>query len=74
MVLITKSEKETIMKRFPDVHIVRTMKQHSSRHRYYMVEEREPMRLLRKLRGIEEPRRNNTYGKRGNRRKKQQAG
>lgn len=51
MIAITLSEKEAIRKRFPDLHIARTMKQDSSRHHYYMVEERAPMRYLRELRG-----------------------
>jgi hypothetical protein len=55
MIAITLSEKNAIHKRFPDVHIVRTMKQDSKRHHYYMVEEFGPMRMLRELRGQAEP-------------------
>lgn len=51
MILISKSEKEQILERFPKIHIVRTMKQDSKRHHYYMVEEPGAMKLLRKLRG-----------------------
>lgn len=51
MVLITKEEKEAIVKRFPRTHIVRTMKQKSSRHRYYCEEARSVMAYLAKLRG-----------------------
>lgn len=50
VIAITASEKEAIRKRFPRVHIVRTMKQDSHRHHYYMVEDSGPMRLLRNLR------------------------
>lgn len=50
MVAITLNEKNEIRKNFPDVHIVRTMKQDSKRHHYYMVEERAPMRHLHMLR------------------------
>lgn len=54
MILITRDEKEAVLENFPNVHIVRTMKQDSKRHRYYMVEESGPMRLIRKLRGLPE--------------------
>jgi len=58
MVMISGEEKKAIRKEYPRVHIVRTMKQRSKRHRYYMVEEAGPMRLLRRLRGEpERPRR-----------------
>ncbi len=50
MVLITKDEKEAISARYPDAHIVRTMKQKSKRHRYYVEESRPVMRLLNQLR------------------------
>ena len=55
MIAITLSEKEAIKRRFPDVHIARTMKQDSKRHHYYMVEERGPVRYLRELRGEIDP-------------------
>lgn len=50
MVAITKEEKDTIRKRFPDVHIVRTMKQKSKRHHYYCEEMRPVMNFLNKMR------------------------
>ncbi len=50
MVAITKTEKEAIAKRFPNVHIVRTMKQKSKRHHYYCEESRAVMRYLEQLR------------------------
>lgn len=53
MVAITKYEKEIIQKKFPRVHIARTMKQRSSRHHYYMEESSGPMKMLRFLRGTD---------------------
>jgi len=50
MVRITKQEKEAIQKRFPRVGFVRTMRQDSHRHCYYMEENRGAMALLKKLR------------------------
>lgn len=50
MVAISAAEKNDIRKRYPTVHIARTMKQHSKRHRYYMAEEPGPMQMLRDLR------------------------
>ena len=54
MILISRDEKQAVLEKFPSVHIVRTMKQDSKRHRYYMVEEPGPMRLIRKMRGIQD--------------------
>lgn len=54
MILISREEKYEVQEKFPNVHIVRTCKQKSKRHRYYMVEEPGPMRLIRKLRGLPE--------------------
>jgi len=51
MIAINKEEKDAIHERFPNVHIVRTMKQKSKRHRYYCEESRGAMNLLRELRG-----------------------
>ncbi len=68
MIAITLSEKEAIKRRFPDVHIARTMKQDSKRHHYYMVEERGPVRYLNELRGLVDPgerRRDRKKGPRG---------
>lgn len=47
---ITKSEKEAILKRFPEVHIRRTMKSKSKRHHYYCEEAPRVMKFLSKLR------------------------
>ena len=51
MVIITKEEKDLIREKYPNVHIVRTMKHRSKRHRYYMEEKLEPMKMLRAMRG-----------------------
>lgn len=58
MILITRDEKMAVLEKFPNVHIVRTMKADSKRHRYYMVEEPGPMRIIKQLRGesIDKPR------------------
>ena len=50
MVLITKEEKEAIRAEFPKVHITRTMRQKSSRHRYYCEEAPQVMRCLYNIR------------------------
>lgn len=50
VIAINAREKEVISERLPNVLIVRTMKQKSKRHRYYMEESRSAMRLLRELR------------------------
>ena len=50
MVIITDQEKEIIAERMPNVHIRRTVKQKSKRHRYYMEENKNAMSLLKELR------------------------
>ena len=62
MILITRDEKQAVLEKFPNVHIVRTMKQDSKRHRYYMVEEPGPMRIIKQLRGehVDKPKRQRT--------------
>lgn len=50
MVAITKTESEIIRKHFPNVHIVRTMKQKSKRHHYFCEESRAVMKFLTSLR------------------------
>lgn len=50
MVVINKVEKEAILERFPNVTIVRTMRQKSKRHRYYCEEDRRAMQYLKELR------------------------
>lgn len=50
MIAISANEKNVIAKKYPDVHIRRTVKQKSKRHHYYMEEARKAMRLLNSLR------------------------
>lgn len=50
MIAINKAEKEIISAKFSKVHIVRTMKQKSKRHRYYCEEARQVMRFLKMYR------------------------
>ena len=66
MVLITKTEAEEIRRRFPKAHIVRTMKQKSSRHRYYVEEARGVMAYLHRTRSGEpaEQKEGSAYGNR----------
>ena len=56
MISITVEEKKQIRLAHPNVPIVRTMRQRSKRHRYYMVEQpaaMELLKLIRKTRSIE---------------------
>lgn len=50
MIQINKTEKEIINKKIPSAHIVRTMKKHSKRHRYYCEETPWVIKLLSELR------------------------
>jgi hypothetical protein len=50
MIEITRQERDRIAASFPDVHIVRTMKQKSKRHHYYCEEAPSVMRVLRRMR------------------------
>lgn len=50
MIAINKDEKDIISARFPNVHIVRTMKQKSKRHHYYCEESKPVLKLLREMR------------------------
>lgn len=50
MILISKEEKEKISERFPNIHITRTMKQKSKRHKYYCEEGRAVLNYLDELR------------------------
>ena len=50
MIAIDKAEKEAICARFPNIHIVRTMKQKSKRHRYYCEESKSVLRFLQGIR------------------------
>ena len=50
MVKIGNEEAEYLRKRFPNLNIVRTMKAHSQRHRYYV---EESMKVLNALKTFE---------------------
>jgi len=50
MIAITKNEKEAISVKYPEAHIVRTMKQKSKRHRYYCEETEQVLRFVKSLR------------------------
>lgn len=50
MIIITSQEKEIIAEHMPNVHIRRTVNQKSKRHKYYMEENKNAMRLLKELR------------------------
>ena len=56
MISISKEEKDVISKRFPNVHIVRTMRQKSKRHHYFCEESRGVMNYLRKVRDTNQAR------------------
>lgn len=47
MVLIGKDEAEYLRRRFPNLNIVRTMKAHSQRHRYYVEESNKVLNALK---------------------------
>ena len=64
MIAINKAEKDAIVERFPNVHIVRTMKQDSRRHHYFCTEDKKVMQYLRRLRN---PVKSNTVRKNGDR-------
>lgn len=55
MIAITLAEKEAVFKKYPDAQFVRTMKQDSKRHHYYMVEAGAPFRYLNSIRGVNKP-------------------
>ena len=50
MILISKDEREKILCRYPDVHVRRTMKGRSDRHKYYVEESEKVVRLLKEMR------------------------
>lgn len=70
MVLISKDEKDIIHSYFPRVHITRTMKQKSKRHRYYCEEDGRVMAFLKKLRSKNVVSANSERGDRYTNRKK----
>ena len=50
MIEINRPERDVITEKYPGVHIVGTMKQHSGRGHYYCEENKKVMKLLRELR------------------------
>lgn len=50
MISISAKEKNIIAAKMPKIHIRRTVKQKSKRHRYYMEESKSALRLLASLR------------------------
>ena len=50
MIAITKAEKDAIRDKFPNVNIVRTMKQKSKRHHYYCEETKQVSKFLKQMR------------------------
>lgn len=50
MIEINRAEKDIISEKYPNVHIVRTMKQHSDRGHYFCEENKKVMKLLQELR------------------------
>ena len=50
VIVINKAEAEAIRSKYPNTHIVRTMKQKSKRHKYYCEENKAAMRFLNELR------------------------
>ena len=57
VIVIDETERKYIAERFPEVHIRRTVKQKSKRHRYYMEEARYAVQALDRMRGREEEKR-----------------
>lgn len=55
MIAITAAEKQAISAKYPKLHIVRTMRQDSKRHHYYMEEAGGAMRMLKAMRGKDAP-------------------
>lgn len=68
MVKIDAAEKAALLKKFPSLTFVRTMKKDSKRHHYYCAEEWHVMEYLRVLRGEEpsKPRQQRKGGKQRN--------
>ena len=51
LITINKEEARLVREKFPNAHIMRTMKQKSKRHRYYCEESKGVMRYLEETRG-----------------------
>jgi len=52
LIVISKDEAQAIRAHYPEVHIRRTAKQKSRRHRYWMTEEPQGVNYIAKLRGV----------------------
>lgn len=50
MIAITRAERDAILEKYPNTHIVRTMRQDSKRKHYFCTEDRKVMKLLKALR------------------------
>lgn len=50
MIAINKEEKDAIVARFPEAHVVRTMKSKSKRHHYYCEETRQVSKFINNYR------------------------
>ena len=50
MITISKEEAKAVREKFPNVHIVRTMRQKSKRGRYYCEESRKVISFIRNMR------------------------
>lgn len=50
MITINKEEARAVRERFPNVHIIRTMKQNSKRGHYYCEESRKVMQFIKNYR------------------------
>lgn len=50
LIEISKSEKTQLLKKYPSTHIVRTMRQKSKRHHYYVVEDPHVVSYLSEIR------------------------
>lgn len=50
MIAINKEEKEAVVSRFPEAHVVRTMKNKSKRHHYYCEETRQISKFINNYR------------------------
>jgi hypothetical protein len=46
MIQISKAEKEIVNSQYPELKVVRTCRQKSNRHRYYLVEDERALRLI----------------------------
>lgn len=52
MISVNREEKDAIKKKFPDAHVVRTMRQDSKRQNYWATLEKRVAEKLAEMRGI----------------------